>query len=272
MEIHQPKQGQDVPEALKGGLHGRLAGHFCVLQSSVEALQRYLAANASPQVQADAEQILREMARRIAQADRISSSAVDLALGYRGALAQGLYPMELCGLLRDFCELARQELALRGRSDTIRFENQAGGPAMWVMGDEGLLDHILANLLSNSLLAGAPAHCRVVLQADGSLLYADDCGGMDPDKAQRLLCGAPRPEELAAGETGLLLVRSCAQALEWGVSPQPVPGGFGLRLMPRPAGEKAADRVEVSSPAAEQRRRAAAQRAAIRRELDATLG
>ena len=51
---------------LHGGLRGRMAGAFCTLQSSVDALQRYLANSATPDVYDTARAMLEEMTDRIA--------------------------------------------------------------------------------------------------------------------------------------------------------------------------------------------------------------
>ena len=57
---------------LRGGLRGRMAGGFCTLQGSVDALQRYLAANVTPDVYEVARTMLDQMTGRIAALERVS--------------------------------------------------------------------------------------------------------------------------------------------------------------------------------------------------------
>ena len=85
--------------ALRGGLQGRMAGGFGALQSSVDALQRYLACNAPPQLRQTALDLLDDMTGRIAQLYRLSCNAARLAAGAGMRGADEAAPLELSGYL-----------------------------------------------------------------------------------------------------------------------------------------------------------------------------
>ena len=264
------QQRERTLEALRGGLRGRFAGAFCVLQSSVEALSRYLDANASAEIRAAAEPMLAGMTQQIAELERLSANAADLALGSRGLLLDEPRPIELRSQLTELCAGARQELALRGRADAVLLEDQNPFPTVWALGDEGLLACIFANLLSNSLTAGQAVECRVTLYADGSFRYTDNAGGMDDELAQNLLDGTAQPAETLGGEMGLSLVGGYLRALGWSSKLEPSDAGFGLHVHPRAADEPVP--TGFSGPEGERRRVSAMLRAVLNRELNAVLG
>ena len=112
--------------ALRGGLQGRMAGGFGALQSSVDALQRYLACNAPPQLRQTALDLLDDMTGRIAQLYRLSCNAARLAAGAGMRGADEAAPLELSGYLSALAGCANEELAMRGFAARIRLESAGG--------------------------------------------------------------------------------------------------------------------------------------------------
>lgn len=257
--------------ALRGGLQGRMAGGFGALQSSVDALQRYLACNAPPQLRQTALDLLDDMTGRIAQLYRLSCNAARLAAGAGMRGADEAAPLEVSGYLSALAGCANEELAMRGFAARIRLE---GAGPLWVLGSASLLDgiftNLLSNLLSNLLCARADGEMLLTLSPDRTLRYADNGPGMDPAAARALLeQGRPTAELLDRGALGLLLVRDYAAALGWQIT---VEQGAGLRLcfrlppQPDPAGlvvlqDSAGDAVRRGILAAD-----------LRRELDGVFG
>ena len=205
--------------ALRGGLHGRMAGAFCTLQSSVDALRRYLAGNSSQRDQAIIQSLLDEMNDRIACLERLSYNAARLATG---ALARGteeLAPLELTGYLAEMADCTNETLAMRGFAARIEFTAQQPNAQVWCEASSDLLDGILTNLLSNLLMLRPDGVMRLTMLPDRQLLYTDNGPGMDRTLARALLeQGCPPREILDRVSLGLLLVRDYCMALNWSVT------------------------------------------------------
>ena len=74
-----PQQEDAADELqLRGGLKGRFFADFCLLQSTVDALQNYLVHAATPDVQDMAAPLLEEMKQRIFRLERLADNAADL--------------------------------------------------------------------------------------------------------------------------------------------------------------------------------------------------
>ena len=67
--------------ALRGGLKGRMAKEFCVLQGQSEALYRYMDCHAPEPLRSAGMKTLVEMRHSITVVERLAKSAADLALG-----------------------------------------------------------------------------------------------------------------------------------------------------------------------------------------------
>ena len=236
--------------ALRGGLRGRMAGTFCTLQSSLEALQRYLVCNASPQVRRETLPLLQAMFDSIAGLERLCANSARLATGVLTRGSEELAPLELGGYL------AR-----------IRFLDESGAAGTWTMADGSLLDGILMNLLSNLLQLRRDGVLSLTLRPDRALCCADNGPGMELSAARALLeQGQPSGELLGRGALGLLLVRDYAAAMDWRITVEPGPGlciRFALPGNVPPAGLTLRDSV---------RSRGAAMRANLRWELDGVFG
>lgn len=71
-----PQQEDAADELqLRGGLKGRFFADFCLLQSTVDALQNYLVHAATPDVQDMAAPLLEEMKQRIFRLERLADNA-----------------------------------------------------------------------------------------------------------------------------------------------------------------------------------------------------
>lgn len=255
--------------ALRGGLKGRLAGDFCVLQGMVEALTRYLEKEAPEPVRATGLEALDEMARRLRRLERLSANAADLALG---AALRGLHvsqPMDLAACLREVCDCSNEELSACGAALRMSLCDQTMTGDLWLEGDVALVGGIAANLMSNALVAGA-GRIKWTCTDDRRLLYRDDGPGL-PGAAADLLRGkVPEGVVPAVGGTGLLLVREYAAALGWTLEVGEQSGGLALTFIlpqhvPDPSG------LLLSDDSHARQCRSCALRQLFRREL-AVLG
>lgn len=254
---------------LHGGLRGRMAGAFCTLQSSVDALQRYLAVSATPEVYNTARTMLEEMDRRIAMLQRISGNAADLACGVLTRGAGELTPIELAGYLSETAACVNEELALRGFGTRLAVHSEAG--PFWAMASTGLVDGIVVNLLSNLLQASPESPVTITLGPGRTLVYEDEGPGMDREAAAALLERGETPQSLKEkGALGLLLVREYALAMDWKIH---VEQGRGMTLQfTLPEFDLAARRQMLKDSAGEGRSRSALFSARLERELDGVFG
>lgn len=202
--------------SLRGGLKGRLASDFCVVQGMVDALTRYLEKEAPEPVRTTGLEALMEVERRLRRLYRLSDNAADLALGSALRTLRAPQPVELIACLAEICDCSNEELAACGAPLRLELETGATREPVWVEADTALIDGIAANLMSNALLAGA-GHIQWSCTADRRLQYRDDGPGL-PASARDLLCGRiPEGGVPALGGTGLLLVREYAAVLGWGL-------------------------------------------------------
>lgn len=254
---------------LHGGLRGRMAGAFCTLQSSVDALQRYLANSATPDVYDTARAMLEEMTDRIAALERLSGNAAELACGVLTRGAEELSPLELTGYLNETAACVNEELAIRGFGARLIVENTA--EPLWVMATTGLVDGIVVNLLSNLLQAQPGSKMYLTPGPGRTLLYRDEGPGLQKETAVALLEQGKPPLRLRDnGSIGLLLVREYAQAMGWTVHVEP---GEGLCIrFEFPDFEMPAARRALWDAAAENRTRTGLLASRLNRELDGVFG
>lgn len=255
---------------LRGGLRGRMAGGFCTLQGSVDALQHYLAANATPDVYEVARTMLDQMTGRIAALERVSGNAAELACGVLTWGAGELAPLELSEYLAELRGCINEELAIRGFGVRAAVEGETG--PLWAMATTGLVDGILVNLLSNLIQVCPGGRMTLRLGPGRTLTYRDDGPGMDHGTVSRLLEEGKVPERLLdQGCVGLLMVREYALAMEWTIH---VEEGEGLCIrfdLPE-FDAAAAVRPALRDTAAEGRSRAAMLSDRLKRELDGAFG
>lgn len=254
---------------LHGGLRGRMAGAFCTLQSSVDALQRYLANSATPDVYDTARAMLEEMTDRIAALERLSGNAAELACGVLTRGAEELSPLELTGYLNETAACVNEELAIRGFGARLIVEKTA--EQLWVMATTGLVDGIVVNLLSNLLQAQPGSKMYLTPGPGRTLLYRDEGPGLQKETAVALLEQGKPPLRLRDnGSIGLLLVREYAQAMGWTVHVEPGEGlciRFAFPDFEMPAAWRA-----LWDAAAENRTRTGLLASRLNRELDGVFG
>lgn len=257
----------DEELALRGGLHGRMASAFCTLQSSMDALQRYLSCRVCAQDQPQIQALLAEMNNRIASLERLSWNAARLATGALVRGTEELLPLELNTYLAELAECTNETLAMRGFAARIRVEDQSGEGPTWVNAGTDLLDGILMNLLSNLILVRQDGTMQLTLLPGRQLLYTDNGPGMDLALARALLeQGRPPRDILDRGALGLLLVRDYCAAMGWQLSVEPADSlqiRFSLPALSAGTGLKLQDSADT---------RNALLRAHLGRELDGVFG
>lgn len=255
---------------LRGGLHGRMAGGFCTLQGSVDALQRYLAGNTTPEVYDAARVMLEQMTGKIAALERICGNAAELACGVVTRGAAELEPLELSDYLRETLGCINEELAIRGLDVRTVVEEKA--KPVWVMATTGLVDGILVNLLSNLIQACPDGKMILCLGPGRTLSYRDNGPGMEKTMALELLEQGKAPDRLLGqGSIGLLMVREYALAMGWSVHVEEG-DGLGIRFDLPEFDARSAIRPALWDAAAEGRSRAAMLSDRLRRELDGVFG
>lgn len=263
--------------ALRGGLKGRFAGDFCVLQSSIEALSHYLETQTTPEVCRAAQQMLQEMDQRVIRLERLADHAAELALGGSLGASRSFRLVELQGYLERFCSCVAEELVLNGLPVQLDWQREAEQP-LYFRADPGLMDALLANLVSNS----ASQHCsRIALRCETGadaetmrwLCYRDDGPGLGEEGRLLLEQGALSRTLLEQGATGLLLVRQYADALGWKICLEDGPG-FAVRFeLPPFQLEKALEVMRSDAGERQERRQQDAMQAAwIHREFAAVFG
>ena len=192
-----PQQEDAADELqLRGGLKGRFFADFCLLQSTVDALQNYLVYAATPDVQDMAAPLLEEMKQRIFRLERLADNAADL-------VAQSQPPRQLNWTVQEMT------VYLAGR---VHLQPMPQNQPVWAQIDLAIVQTMFANLFSNSLRANPAA--KITISCTGRTLEYHD-GRIWPEAACAQLAGVQTPEAFANGCTGLLLVYRCAQNLGW---------------------------------------------------------
>lgn len=256
--------------SLQGGLKGRFAGEFCVLQSSIEALAAYLETKTDPQVHQLALKMLREMELRVIWLERLSDNAADLALGsaLHNTSVQSVVDMKTW--LQEFCEKMQYELDRHHLALQLICEHETEEESTLMQGQLSLMDGLLVNLVTN---AASVAGCSCVhLKADASgLRYWDDGPGLPMEARLLLSQGAVSQKVRDQGYTGLPLVRAYAAALGWETV---IENGEGTSLLFRiPALVPQKQTLYNADGEAERRARLEEQRADFfRREFTAVFG
>lgn len=208
-----PRQEDAADELqLRGGLKGRFFADFCLLQSTVDALQNYLAHAAAPDVQDMSAPMLEEMKQRIYRLERLADNAADLVAQAQPPEQVNRTVQEMTVFLAQLCEAANHELEGRAVTGRVQLLPAPQNQPVWAQIDLAMVQTLFANLFSNSLRANPAASIKVSC-AGRTLEYRD--GRIWPESACAQLAGVQTPEALANGCTGLLLVYRCAQNLGW---------------------------------------------------------
>ena len=86
-------------QILSGGLWGRFAQSFCVLQGDLDALERVLYQRADPALRAELLPLLRDMACRLPSLERLANQTADIAIGSALRTVHGQDALDLAFLL-----------------------------------------------------------------------------------------------------------------------------------------------------------------------------
>ncbi len=268
MNTETPNAAQENGSLLRGGLKGRLAADFCVLQGTVDALTRYLEQQAPEPVRTTGLDALREMSRRILRLERLADNAADLALGTQLRQLRPALPLELVEHLRALCACAEEELAACAHAASVALRDETGG-GLWLEADDALVNGLLANLISNSVRAGAN-RVELTCTADRRLLYRDNGPGADPAATDVLIEGAVDVDLLHKGATGLLMVREYAGALGWKPEKLEADTGFAVAfVLPQHCPDPS--RLDLADDSKSREQAAAVCRYRMRREFFAAL-
>lgn len=222
-----PEQQEEVSLLLQGGLKGRFAREFGVIQGYIDALERYLAVNARPAVYAGAVPLVDRALGQLTRLERLADHAADLATKPLPHDEKTAEVIELAAYLRAYAEYANQELARLRYPARVQIQADAD---FYLRGDPGTLNGLLANLISNSVRAQADATVSLCLDGDGGLLYRDTGPGLTPEQRALLEGGATCAAALASGSTGLLLVTVYAAFLGWPITLPPTGHGMAVRF------------------------------------------
>ena len=204
-------------QILSGGLWGRFAQSFCVLQGDLDALERVLYQRADPALRAELLPLLRDMACRLPSLERLANQTADIALGSALRTVHRQDALDLAFLLEELARDVNAELAHRDMAATVELERQAD--SVPIVGDSSLICAMLVNLLSNSLGAKADARVRWTLTGR-TLLCRDDGPGLPEDAWRTLLENSRGAGWMDHGGTGLLLIRQYADCLGWTITCQ----------------------------------------------------
>ena len=208
-----PQQEDAADELqLRGGLKGRFFADFCLLQSTVDALQNYLVHAATPDVQDMAAPLLEEMKQRIFRLERLADNAADLVAQSQPPRQLNWTVQEMTVYLAQLCDAANHELEECAVTGRVCLQPMPQNQPVWAQIDLAIVQTMFANLFSNSLRANPAA--KITISCTGRTLEYHD-GRIWPEAACAQLAGVQTPEALANGCTGLLLVYRCAQNLGW---------------------------------------------------------
>lgn len=207
----ESQEKQDTFLALRGGLQGRMALSFDMLENTLEVLQCRLDDTTNASDQEDIAALLAAAREELCDLRRLSRHTVHAACV--GLREPELYPMELAGTLRDMCDFCSRDLQSMGSCVEIKLTCEPGVQILPTMGDTRLVVRILGNLLSNAMEAGAQ-HIRLHLY-ENKLVCADDGCGLPPDALSLLNTGESAARLEQCGATGLREIRRCAEAMGW---------------------------------------------------------
>lgn len=259
-----PEQEQELLAVLQGGLKGRFARGFSVLQGCVDALERYLASTLKPPHYTEAAALLERTQRTLAALERLADNTAEVALGAAAKGAEVPETIEMADYLQSLCTIANRELALCRCPARLHAEAQG---SFYLLGARAALNTLFANLISNSVCARADAEICIRM-ADGVLTYRDNGPGLaEPQRA--VLAGAAGSKALAGGGTGLLLVSVLAEQMGWQITLPPAEDGLAVQFAvgasaPAPAGALSSSEKDAAF-------RAAQLEGCLRREFAAVL-
>ena len=127
-----PQQEDAADELqLRGGLKGRFFADFCLLQSTVDALQNYLVHAATPDVQDMAAPLLEEMKQRIFRLERLADNAADLVAQSQPPRQLNWTVQEMTVYLAQLCDAANHELEECAVTGRVRLQPMPQNQPVW---------------------------------------------------------------------------------------------------------------------------------------------
>lgn len=204
---------EELAMALRGGLRGRFQSSFHLLENAFEVLSDQMMHSITPTQYETMRPLFDQIHEQLVLLRRLGEHSADAAVAPVLQQICVPRPMELVGQLREWCALfneiaVQEQLEARARVETD------GDAVLLTMGDDTLLNGLLANLLSNSLAAGR--HVQITLVCgDGTFCYRDDGPGLPEDARALLNEGQWSERLLQQGGLGLPLIRAYAAAMGW---------------------------------------------------------
>lgn len=157
-----PQQEDAADELqLRGGLKGRFFADFCLLQSTVDALQNYLVHAATPDVQDMAAPLLEEMKQRIFRLERLADNAADLVAQSQPPRQLNWTVQEMTVYLAQLCDAANHELEECAVTGRVHLQPMPQNQPVWAQIDLAIVQTMFANLFSNSLRANPAAKITI---------------------------------------------------------------------------------------------------------------
>lgn len=214
---------RELAMALRGGVRGRFRHSFHLLENAFEVLDDQMAHCVTPTEYETLRPLLAQITEQLAALQRLGEHAADAAIAPVLHQACAPRPMELLGQLRELSSLLNEILLQEQVQAAVQMRVAEGMQVLLTMGDDTLLNGLLANLVSNSLAAGQPVQITLAC-APGLFCYQDDGPGLLPDARALLQEGCWSDRLLEQGGLGLPLIRAYASAMGWTLTVEDGPG------------------------------------------------
>lgn len=247
---------QELIMALRGGLRGRFRQSFHLLENAFEVLDDRMAHCVTPEEYETIRPILEQISEQMVSLQRLGEHAADAAIAPVLHQVCAPRPMDLLGQLRELTGILNEILLQESVDASVQMEAAENLQVLLTMGDDTLLNGLLANLVSNSLAAGLPVQITLSCEP-GRLCYRDNGPGLPEDAVSLLEGGVWSDRLLEQGGLGLPLIRAYAAAMGWTLTVEKS-GGTCLSFALPPCAVDLGDMVLESAaktPVQRQRRR-----------------
>lgn len=214
---------RELAMALRGGVRGRFRHSFHLLENAFEVLDDQMAHCVTPTEYETLRPLLAQITEQLAALQRLGEHAADAAIAPVLHQACAPRPMELLGQLRELRSLLNEILLQEQVQAAVQMRVAEGTQVLLTMGDDTLLNGLLANLVSNSLAAGQPVQITLAC-APGLFCYQDNGPGLPPDARALLQEGRWSDRLLEQGGLGLPLIHAYASAMGWTLTVEDGPG------------------------------------------------
>lgn len=214
---------RELAMALRGGVRGRFRHSFHLLENAFEVLDDQMVHCVTPAEYETLRPLLAQISEQLVTLQRLGEHAADAAIAPVLHQACTPRPMELLGQLRELSTLLNEILLQEQVRAAVQMRVAEGTQVLLTMGDDTLLNGLLANLVSNSLAAGQPVQITLAC-APGLFCYQDDGPGLPPDARALLTEGRWSDRLLEQGGLGLPLIHAYATAMGWTLTVEDGPG------------------------------------------------